>query len=56
MVLTKRAMPTLLGLASGEYRRQIVHVTTEDGARVTDEALLELAPGTTLLVTPKRRK
>ncbi|MEZ4426296.1 MAG: 3'-5' exonuclease [Nannocystaceae bacterium] len=56
VVLTKRAMPTLLGLASGEYRRQIVHVTTEDGARVTDEALLELAPGTTLLVTPKRRK
>ena len=48
MVLKRRTVSALLGLASGTLRAKVAQVVDDTGAPVTDEALKELAPGSTL--------
>lgn len=52
--LSKRALPTLLGLASGAFRDSIAEARTAEGALVDDELLAELSPGAQLEVASKR--
>jgi ERI1 exoribonuclease 2 len=48
VVLKKRSVLSLLGLASGLLRTKIVAVQDHDGAPLTDNTLQELAPGASL--------
>jgi len=51
VVLRKRAMTSLLGLASTTFRTRIVRAETSDGVELTDDrALAELLPGAELRV------
>ena len=52
-VLKKRATGTLLGLACGLFRTQIVEVYTVDGQVVGDAELTELRPGTELVAVAR---
>ena len=54
VTLNKRVLATLLGLACGAFRDQIMEARTSDGTLVDDAMLAELAPGTALTVLSKR--
>ncbi len=54
VTLRKRLVPTVLGLASGVFRSQMVAVHGQDGAPMTDDALTELGEGAMLRVTAAR--
>ena len=50
VVLERRAVPTLLGLASGAFRTRMVEAHAADGALLTDDTLFELAQGSVVTV------
>lgn len=54
-LLTRRRIPSLLGLASGVFHTQIDEVRTETGEVLTEEDLFELPAGSTVLVPEVRR-
>jgi inhibitor of KinA sporulation pathway (predicted exonuclease) len=49
VVLQKRAMASLIGLASGTFRTKIIRFRTEDGVELDDERLSELPSGVRLI-------
>ena len=50
VVLKKRGLATLLGLASGIFRAQMIRASLADGPALDDDALCELEPGAVIRV------
>lgn len=49
--LTKRALPTLIGLAQGAFRQNVRKFHTKTGEVINQDALFALSPNTTIIVS-----
>lgn len=55
LVLRKRALSTLLGVASSAFSSRVVRAKTEDGRLIDDDLLAELEPQSVVILEPHQR-